>query len=67
MGGDIAAVCAKEGFNVTLQDREIKYIGPAIKRAAEYYKKRIYTDRERQAALDRLMPDVAGDGLPEPT
>ena len=63
MGGDIAAVCAKEGFNVTLQDREIKFIAPAIKRAAEYYKKRIYTDQERQAALDRLMPDVAGDGL----
>ena len=63
MGGDIAAVCAKEGFRVTLQDREIKYIAPAIKRAAEYYKKRIYTDGERQAAMDRLIPDVAGDGI----
>jgi 3-hydroxyacyl-CoA dehydrogenase/enoyl-CoA hydratase/3-hydroxybutyryl-CoA epimerase len=63
MGGDIAAVCAKEGFKVTLQDREIKYIAPAIKRAAEYYKKRIYSDGERMAAMDRLMPDVAGDGL----
>ncbi len=63
MGGDIAAVCAKEGFQVTLQDREIKYIAPAIKRACEYYKKRIYTERERQAAMDRLIPDVAGDGV----
>ena len=63
MGGDIAAVCAKQGFKVTLQDREIKYIGPAIKRAAGYFKKRIYSDGERMAALDRLMPDVAGDGL----
>ncbi len=63
MGGDIAAVCAKEGFKVTLQDRDIKYIAPAIKRAAEYYKKRIYSDGERMAAMDRLMPDVAGDGL----
>ncbi|MGI9463270.1 MAG: 3-hydroxyacyl-CoA dehydrogenase family protein, partial [Aestuariivirgaceae bacterium] len=63
MGGDIAAVCAKEGFFVTLQDREIKFIAPAIKRAAEYYKKRIYTDGERQAAMDRLVPDVAGAGI----
>ena len=63
MGGDIAAVCAKEGFTVTLQDREIKYIAPAIKRAAEFYKKRIYTERGRQAAMDRLIPDVAGSGI----
>lgn len=63
MGGDIAAVCAKEGFRVTVQDREIEYIAPAIKRAAEHYKKRIYTDGERQAAMDRLIPDVAGYGI----
>ena len=63
MGGDIAAWSALRGFTVTLQDREIKYIAPAIKRANELFKKRIYTEGERRAANDRLMPDVKGDGI----
>jgi len=63
MGGDIAAWSALRGFNVTLQDREIKYIAPAIKRANELFKRRIYSEGERRAANDRLMPDVNGDGI----
>jgi len=63
MGGDIAAWSALCGFNVTLQDREIKYIAPAIKRANDLFKRRIYTEGERRAANDRLMPDVNGDGI----
>ncbi len=63
MGGDIAAWSALRGFTVTLQDREIKYIAPAIKRANELFKKRIYTKGERRAANDRLLPDVNGDGI----
>jgi len=63
MGGDIAAWSALRGFTVTLQDREIKYIAPAIKRANELFKKRIYTESERRAANDRLMPDIKGDGI----
>ena len=35
MGGDIAAWCAQRGLNVTLQDRELKFIEPAMKRARE--------------------------------
>ena len=30
MGGDIAAWCAQRGLNVTLQDRELKFIEPAL-------------------------------------
>jgi len=63
MGGDIAAWAALRGYTVTLQDRETKYIAPAIKRAADLFKRKIYTDGERRAALDRLIPDLAGDGL----
>ncbi|MDA3912772.1 enoyl-CoA hydratase-related protein, partial [Oleiagrimonas sp.] len=33
MGGDIAAWSAFKGFQVTLQDREMKYIEPALQRA----------------------------------
>ncbi len=38
MGGDIAAWCALRGLTVTLQDREAKFIAPAIKRAANLLK-----------------------------
>ncbi len=63
MGGDIAAWCALRGFSVTLQDREAKYLGNAFKRAHQLYAKRIRSTPERNAALDRLIPDVAGDGV----
>ena len=41
MGGDIAAWCAYKGLDVTLQDREQKYIDPAFARAAKLFSKRI--------------------------
>jgi 3-hydroxyacyl-CoA dehydrogenase/enoyl-CoA hydratase/3-hydroxybutyryl-CoA epimerase len=63
MGGDIAAWCALRGLNVTLQDREEKYIQPAIERAHKLYSKRIRDDKERSAAIERLQSDVAGDGV----
>ncbi|MBT8135481.1 MAG: enoyl-CoA hydratase/isomerase family protein [Gammaproteobacteria bacterium] len=63
MGGDIAAWCAMRGLNVTLQDREPKYIAPAIGRAHKLYKKRLRRPAKIQAAMDRLMPDPDGDGV----
>ncbi len=65
MGGDIAAWCALRGLHVTLQDRAPKYIAPALRRAADLYSKRIRDRRLRQAALDRLIPDPEGLGVPE--
>lgn len=63
MGGDIAAWCAMNGLHVTLQDREPKYIAPAIKRAYALYKDKLKTPRDIQAAMDRLMPDPQGLGI----
>jgi len=63
MGGDIAAFCALRGLNVTLQDREDKYIQPAIERAHAMYAKRIRDDGDRKAATERLSADVAGNGI----
>jgi len=63
MGGDIAAWCALRGLNVTLQDREDKYIQPAIDRAHKMYAKRIRDEGDRKAATDRLVSDVAGEGV----
>ena len=49
MGGDIAAWCAYRGFDVTLQDREMKYIQPALDRAQDMFKKRLKTPGPHQA------------------
>lgn len=63
MGGDIAAWCVLQGLQVTLQDREPKYIAPAIKRAHDLFKNKLKVPRLIQAAMDRLMPDVSGLGI----
>ena len=62
MGSDIAAWCALKGFTVTLQDLDHTRIAPAIKRAAEMFQKRLKQPHLIQAAMDRLIPDVSGDG-----
>ena len=63
MGGDIAAWCALRGVTVTLQDLAPERISPAVKRAAELYRKRLKQKHLVQAAMDRLVPDVAGNGV----
>lgn len=63
MGGDIAAWCAFKGMRVTLQDREPQYIGPAIQRANKLFNRRLKNKYERQAAVDRLIPDHKGYGV----
>lgn len=63
MGGDIAAWCALRGFTVTLQDREPKYLSNAMARANKLFSRRIRTTHERNAALDRLIPDCKGYGV----
>lgn len=63
MGGDIAAWCAFKGVTVTLQDLDHERIAPAIKRAAALYKKKLKEAHLVQAAMDRLIPDVKGDGV----
>ncbi len=64
MGGDIAAWCVLQGMEVTLQDREMKYIEPALKRAKSLFKKRLKKKPAVLAAQGRLIADVAGDGVP---
>jgi 3-hydroxyacyl-CoA dehydrogenase/enoyl-CoA hydratase/3-hydroxybutyryl-CoA epimerase len=62
MGGDIAAICAMRGLSVTLQDTAPERIAPAVKRAAELFRRRLRDERRVRDALDRLIPDVAGEG-----
>jgi 3-hydroxyacyl-CoA dehydrogenase/enoyl-CoA hydratase/3-hydroxybutyryl-CoA epimerase len=63
MGGDIAAWCALRGYEVTLQDREIKYVEPALKRANKLFKKRLKKPNLVATAKDRLIADVEGHGI----
>ncbi|MCC7200846.1 MAG: enoyl-CoA hydratase/isomerase family protein, partial [Gammaproteobacteria bacterium] len=64
MGGDIAAWCAARGLTVTLQDRELKFVEPALVRAREFFAKRYSADPSKAAAaMARLSADVAGDGV----
>lgn len=63
MGGDIAAWCALQGLHVSLQDREAKHIAPAMTKAYALFQKRLKTPRAIQAAMDRLLPDLAGYGI----
>lgn len=63
MGGDIAAWCALRGMHVTLQDREPKFIAPAIKRAYKLFKEKLKENYLVQQAMDRLVPDPAGYGI----
>jgi 3-hydroxyacyl-CoA dehydrogenase/enoyl-CoA hydratase/3-hydroxybutyryl-CoA epimerase len=63
MGGDIAAWCAWSGLTVTLTDVKAEPIGGAIKRAAALYGKIGRDDRLKvRDALDRLIPDLKGQG-----
>jgi 3-hydroxyacyl-CoA dehydrogenase / enoyl-CoA hydratase / 3-hydroxybutyryl-CoA epimerase len=63
MGGDIAAWAAFKGFDVTLQDREMKYIRPALDRARQLYEKKLHTPEKVEATLRRLRADVEGSGI----
>lgn len=63
MGGDIAAWCALRGLQVTLQDQKPDKIAPAIKRAYALYLKKIKVPYKIQAVMDRLKPDVSGNGI----
>src|SRR5690606_27092120 len=47
MGGDIAAWAAYKGFEVTLQDREQRFIDGALARAQELFAKKVKDDAKR--------------------
>ncbi|HJR75028.1 MAG TPA: 3-hydroxyacyl-CoA dehydrogenase NAD-binding domain-containing protein [Luteimonas sp.] len=64
MGGDIAAWSAYKGFEVTLQDREQRFIDGAMTRAQELFAKKVKDDAKRPEVAARLKSDLNGDGIP---
>src|SRR6201994_460082 len=63
MGGDIAAWCANQGLTATLADMKAEPIAGAVKRAADLFGKIIRKKTDGRDALDRLMPDLDGEGV----
>lgn len=63
MGGDIAAWAVLQGMSVSLQDRGADYLTRALSRARELFKQRLKEPRRITQAMDRLIPDVAGEGV----
>jgi len=62
MGGDIAAWSAYKGFEVTLADREQRFIDGALTRAQELFTRKVKDETKRAAVAARLKGDLAGDG-----
>lgn len=63
MGGDIASWCVLRGLTVTLQDRELKYVEPALERANKLFAKRVRNANKRSETAARLTADVEGNGV----
>ena len=63
MGGDIAAWCAHQDMHVTLADMKPEPIAGAIKRASDLFGKIIHKRTDARDALDRLIPDLGGEGV----
>lgn len=63
MGGDIAAWGVLQGMTVSVQDRGAAQLARAMNRARELFTRRLKAPRAVALALDRLIPDVAGQGV----
>lgn len=63
MGGDIAAWSAYKGFEVTLADREQRFIDAGLARGQELFAKRVKDPEKRPAVAARLRGDLAGEGV----
>lgn len=63
MGRDIAAWCALQGLQVSLQDIDNDVLARAIAAADQLFRKKLKDKHLIQAAHDRLMPDPEGLGI----
>ncbi|AGA32720.1 Enoyl-CoA hydratase / Delta(3)-cis-delta(2)-trans-enoyl-CoA isomerase / 3-hydroxyacyl-CoA dehydrogenase / 3-hydroxybutyryl-CoA epimerase [Thioalkalivibrio nitratireducens DSM 14787] len=63
MGGDIAAWAASHGLRVSLQDQAPEPLARALARGREFLERKLRDPLRVREAMDRLIPDVAGDGV----
>jgi len=62
-GCDIAIWCALQGMHVTIQDLDTNRLGQVVKRGKALFTRQLKERRAIEAALDRLAPDPAGNGV----
>ncbi|MDH3420177.1 MAG: 3-hydroxyacyl-CoA dehydrogenase NAD-binding domain-containing protein [Gammaproteobacteria bacterium] len=65
MGGDIAAWCALRGLIVSVQDRAMEYVEPALKRAEKLFGRRLRAPGQALEARERLEVDLDGEHVGE--
>lgn len=65
MGGDIASWCATRGLTVSLQDRAMEYVQPAMDRARAFFEKRYRNAQERDQVTQRLHADIEASQVPD--
>lgn len=63
MGGDIAAWSAYKGLQVSLQDREQRFLDGAQERAKALFEKRVKDAAKRPQVAARLVSDLEGEGV----
>jgi 3-hydroxyacyl-CoA dehydrogenase/enoyl-CoA hydratase/3-hydroxybutyryl-CoA epimerase len=63
IGGDIAAWCALQGIQVTIQDLDQGQVARAVRRATTLFRENLRDRQKIRAALDRLLPDMNGEGI----
>ena len=64
MGAEIAAIAAIRGKRVTLGDTSPEALGRAMRQAAEICAAKHLSKVDARDAMDRLMPDPEGYGIP---
>ncbi len=63
MGGDIAAVAAMNGFDVSLNDRDGAAVTTALARAQKLFARRLKSSQAVAEATARLTADTGNEGL----
>ena len=63
MGGDIAAWCALKDLRVSVQDRALQYVEPALERARKLFKRRLRAPGAATEAEARISVDLEGAAL----
>ena len=63
MGGDIAAWCALKGLSVSVQDRALEYVEPALERARKLFRRRLRAPGAAAEAEARMNVDLEGAAL----
>lgn len=63
MGGDIAAWCVLKDLSVSVQDRALEYVEPALERARKLFQRRLRAPGAAAEAEARMSIDLQGAAL----